>query len=122
MKPILIASVIVLALCSIAGCAATPEDRWFQQREALTAANRIYLANLSGMSSDEIVRRGELLQAARASLDEARTRLPEGGPAFDTALDVVESILVRLAQPAERYEPPVAPTDPAVAPRQEVPQ
>lgn len=90
---------VVLALTAAAGCAATPEDRWYQQREALTTANRVYLAQRPEMSDEQIILHGELLQAARASLEEAKAKLPDGGPTFDATLDVVESILIRLAQP-----------------------
>ncbi len=90
---------VVLALATAAGCAATPEDRWFQQREALNTANRVYLAQRHQLTDEQIILHGELLQAARASLDEAKAQLPEGGPTFDATLDVVESILIRLAAP-----------------------
>ena len=96
----LIAMLILLAtLTAAAGCAATPEDRWYQQREALNTANQVYLANVPLMEDDAIVRHGELLQAARAALDQAKAHLPSGGSAFDMAMDVVEAILKQLAQP-----------------------
>lgn len=90
--------IVLLAVASVAGCAATPEDRWYQQREALTTANEVYLANLPLMNDEQIVFHGELLQAARAGLDQARAHLPEGGSSFDAALDAVEAILIRLAE------------------------
>ncbi|MCC5830135.1 MAG: hypothetical protein JJU36_11870 [Phycisphaeraceae bacterium] len=96
--PITVLILLVLALCSAAGCAATPEDRWYQQREALNTANRAYLANVPLMSDEQIVYHGQLLQAARSSLEQAKAHLPGGGPAFDTTLDIVEAILIRLAQ------------------------
>lgn len=95
--PITVVILLVLALCSVAGCATTPEDRWYQQREALSTANRAYLANVPLMSDEQIVYHGELLQAARSSLEQAQAHLPGGGPAFDTTLDIVEAILIRLA-------------------------
>ncbi len=91
-------SIAVFTILALVGCAATPEDRWYQQREALTTANEVYLASVPLMDDAEIVHHGELLQAARASLEQARLKLPAGGPAFDAALDVVETILIRLAQ------------------------
>jgi len=57
---------IVLALTAAAGCAATPQDRWFQQRDALNTANRIYLAHVPVMNDEQVVHYGELLRAARA--------------------------------------------------------
>lgn len=87
---------VVLALATATGCAATPQDRWFQQREALNTANRIYLAHVPVMTDEQIVHYGELLQTARAQLDQAKTELPSGGSAFDTALDMVEAILARV--------------------------
>lgn len=100
MNPIssLLPVIVLLAFASVAGCAATPEDRWYQQREALTTANEVYLANLPLMNDEQIVFHGELLQTARSSLEAAKTHLPEGGPAFDITLDVVESILIRLTE------------------------
>ncbi|QNN25140.1 hypothetical protein HED60_23625 [Planctomycetales bacterium ZRK34] len=87
---------VVLALATAAGCAATPQDRWFQQREALNTANRIYLAHVPVMTDEQIVHHGELLQTARAQLDQAKTQLPEGGSTFDTTLDMVEALLTRV--------------------------
>jgi len=108
---------VVLALTAAAGCAATPQDRWFQQREALNTANRVYLANVPVMTDEQIVHYGELLQTARAQLDQAKTQLPDGGSAFDTALDMVEAILARVialeAAPAPGNVTPVpAPVTP----------
>lgn len=99
MKPTrhLLPVVILLAFASAAGCAATPEDRWYQQREALNTANAVYLANLPHMSDEQTVHYGELLQASRSSLEQAKAHLPEGGSSFDAALDVVEAILLQLA-------------------------
>ncbi|MBI1373357.1 MAG: hypothetical protein GC159_11555 [Phycisphaera sp.] len=88
---------VVLALTAAAGCAATPEDRWFQQRDALNTANRIYLAHVPVMNDEQVVHYGELLRAARAELDKAKAQLPRGGSTFDTTLNVVESILARVA-------------------------
>lgn len=87
---------VVLALTAAAGCAATPEDRWFQQREALNTANRIYLTHVPVMTDEQIVHYGELLQTARAQLDQAKAQLPEGGSTFDTGLKMVEVVLARV--------------------------
>ena len=100
---------IVLALATAAGCAATPQDRWFQQREALNTANRIYLAHVPVMTNEQIVHYSELLQTARAQLDQAKTQLPNGGSAFDTALDMVEAILARVIA-LEAVPAPTIPT------------
>lgn len=106
---------IVLALTTAAGCSATPQDRWYQQRDALNTANRIYLAHTPVMTDEQVVYYGELLQTARAQLDAAKAHLPEGGSTFDTTLDVVESILTRIialeannapAQPPATEDPP----------------
>jgi hypothetical protein len=86
----------VVVLTIAAGCAATPQDRWFQQRETLNTANRIYLAHVPVMSDEQLVHYGELLQTARAQLDQAKTQLPDGGSSFDTALDMVEALLTRV--------------------------
>lgn len=105
--------IVLLAVVSAAGCAATPEDRWFQQRETLNTANRVYLAHVPTMTDEQIVHCGELLQTARASLEEARVHLPQGGSAFDTTLDIVESILARvIALEAGDVPVPAAPTTP----------
>lgn len=109
---------IVLALTAAAGCAATPEDRWFQQRDALNTANRIYLAHVPVMSDEQVVHYGELLRAARAELDKAKTQLPHGGSTFDTTLNVVESILARVAalEAAPGHDAPVQPPQTEDAP------
>jgi hypothetical protein len=107
---------VVLLLATAAGCAATPQDRWLQQREALNTANRIYLAHVPGMTDEQIVHYGELLQTARAQLDQAKTQLPGGGAAFDTTLDIVEALLTRVialeADPGSVTPAPTVP-DPA---------
>lgn len=111
---------IVLALATATGCATTPQDRWFQQREALTTANRIYLANVPVMTDEQIVHYGELLQTARAQLDQAKTQLPGGGAAFDTALDMVEALLTRvIALEADPVPGTVAPVPAPVTPNTE---
>lgn len=88
--------IVVLLVLAAAGCAATPEDRWYQQRESLNTANRIYLAHVPTMNDEQIVRYGEILQTARAHLDAAKAQLPNGGPAFDATLDLIESIIIRV--------------------------
>jgi len=102
---------VVLALATAAGCAATPEDRWFQLREALNTANRVYLAHAPVMTDEQIVHYGELLQTARAQLDQAKRQLPDGGSTFDTTLDTVEALLARVialeADPAPGNVAPV---------------
>ena len=102
--------IVVLLVMMFAGCAATPEDRWYQQRESLNTANRIYLAHVPTMSDEQIVHYGELLQTARAHLDAAKAQLPEGGSSFDTTLDLIESILVRIVALDESDAPAVPPT------------
>jgi len=77
---------IVLALTTAAGCAASPQDRWFQQRETLNTANRIFVAHAPVMTDEQVVYYGELLQTARAQLDDAKAHLPEGGSTFDTLI------------------------------------
>ena len=117
MKPIRPALNLILmfALLAVAGCAATPEDRWFQQREALNTANRIYLAHVPVLPDEEIVRYGELLQTARQQLDIAQAQLPEGGPGFDAAMDLVETLLIHiiaLDNPSDTPRNGDAPDDP----------
>jgi hypothetical protein len=105
--------IVVLLVLAVVGCAATPEDRWYQQRESLNTANRIYLAHVPTMNDEQIVHYGELLQTARAHLDAAKAQLPEGGSSFDTALDLIESILVRIValDASDASAVPPTPTD-----------
>lgn len=88
--------IVILLVLAATGCAATPEDRWYQQRESLNTANRIYLAHVPTMSDEQIVHYGELLQTARVQLDQAKDQLPGGGASFDATLDLIESILTRI--------------------------
>lgn len=88
--------IVVLFVLVTTGCAATPEDRWYQQRESLNTANRIYLAYVPTMNDEQIVHYGDLLQTARAHLDAAKAQLPEGGSSFEATLDLIETILVRV--------------------------
>ena len=102
--------IFVLLVLAAAGCAATPEDRWYQQRESLNTANRIYLAHVPNMSDEQIVHYGELLQTARSHLDAAKAQLPEGGSSFDATLDLIESILIRIVALEASDAPAVPPT------------
>jgi hypothetical protein len=65
------------------------------------------------MNDEQIVHYGELLQTARAHLDAAKAQLPEGGSSFDTALDLIESILVRIValDASDASAVPPTPTD-----------
>lgn len=109
--------IVLLVTVTVAGCAATPEDRWFQQREALNTANRVYLAHVPTMTDEQVVRYGELLQTARAQLDQAKAQLPHGGFSFDATLDIVESVLVHVIA----LESPPEPADSKPPNQQEVP-
>ena len=102
--------IVVLIVLVTAGCATTPEDRWYQQRESLNTANRIYLAHVPTMNDEQIVHYGELLQTARAHLDAAKAQLPEGGSSFDATLDLIESILVRIFALDASDTPAIPPT------------
>ncbi len=102
--------VVILLVVFAAGCATTPQDRWFQLRESLNTANSIYLAHVPKMSDEQIVHYGELLQTARAQLEQARAQLPEGGASFDATLDLIESILVRVIALDESDPSDVPPT------------
>ena len=92
-------------LIGASGCSATPKDAWLTQRDALTTANRVYIAASPMMSAEQRVEYGELLQAARMSLEKAQAKLPDGGLEFEAYLDVVESILAKWSQQQlkERY-------------------
>ena len=92
----LLTLIALLVAISAGGCAATPQDRWFQQRQMLNTANRVYLAHVPTMTDERIVHYGELLRTARAGLNEAREHLPEGGSDFNTTLDIIESLLARV--------------------------
>lgn len=103
--------VVVLLVLAAAGCAATPEDRWYQQRESLNTANRVYLVHVPTLNDEQIVYYGELLRTARTHLDAAKAQLPEGGSSFDATLDLIESILVRVAV-LDAGDAPLQPTTP----------
>ena len=100
---------IVLALTTAAGCAVTPQDRWYQQRETLNTANRIYLAHTPVMTDEQVVYYGELLQTARGDLADATSSLPEGGSSGDTTLAVVESSLARISAMERQGTPATSP-------------
>ncbi|QDU33052.1 hypothetical protein KS4_10930 [Poriferisphaera corsica] len=88
--------IVLLWIGFAIGCAVTPEDRWYQQREALTTANHIYLAHVPNMSDQQVVHYGKLLQTARASLNQVKEQLPEGGGPFDSTLNTIEQILLKV--------------------------
>lgn len=56
----------------------------------------MHLAHVPVMTDQQIIHYGELLQTARAQLDQARAKLPDGGSSFDTTLDMVEALLARV--------------------------
>jgi hypothetical protein len=111
--------IVLLLVLAATGCAATPEDRWYQQRESLNTANRIYLAHVPTMSDEQIVHYGELLQTARAHLDAAKAQLPDGGSSFNATLDLIESLLVRIVA-LEASDAPTVPPTPTDNPMTEV--
>lgn len=93
--PLALLAVILLSV----GCAAkTPRARWAQQRDTLTRVqDTIGVAHDFGLIDDrEIVKAGAWSQAARRALDDAETRLPDGGATFDMLLGIAGNYLEHM--------------------------
>lgn len=93
-------ALLLCALIPLSGCASTPEARWYQTRDGLTTASKVYIAHAKANTWDDeqLVKYGSLLKLGRAKLEEARLLLPEGGSEFDFLLNVVEDYLADLAE------------------------
>ena len=92
---------LLLLLCVMVSCAASPADRWFQQRSLLTTTTALMIeAHESGLISDqELVETVDpAIQSARSYLNKAFLRLPEGGDEFDSFMDALDAILITLAE------------------------
>ena len=110
---LLIAAVLLGCLCLVGfGCAATPADRWFQARAALTAAGEVFVAKAPTLSDQEIVYYGGMLQSAREFLANAREDIDTGGEQFDMLLNMVEIILGHMAALEREEEVGALPAEP----------
>lgn len=94
---ILIACMAGLFVGASGGCAATPEDRWYQARDTVNVANKVFIAQAPNLTDERIIEWGQKLIWAQAQLEHARTYLPEGGVSFDSLLDSIEAYLAGLA-------------------------
>lgn len=85
-----------LALALMA-CASTPTERWYAARASLNAANKVFIVAAPSLDDDQKIAAGQSLGAVSAALARAKVYLPDGGPVFDTALDMVEGALTYVA-------------------------
>ena len=94
-------AVAAVVLAVLVACATvSPTKQWANQREALTLTNTAFIAasQANRITDQQRVEYGELLQAARRSLEQAEALLPAGGDQFQTYLDIANAVLAKLAE------------------------
>src|SRR4051812_25969554 len=99
------AVILCLMVGALSACSATPTQKWAAAREALTTAETqaTSAAKAGKLTSSEIVVIDVGFQSARAALDDAAKRLPDGDGPFKADMNLVSAILMRLS---ERYLAP----------------
>lgn len=99
--PVMLA-LLLAASAAAGGCAATPEDRWYQAQDMLTTARTAILAHhaAGNLSDAELVRLDEFEKTARTALAaaEALATDPGAGDQVDLIwhLELAEQVLERL--------------------------
>lgn len=110
-----VAQVILVVITAMLANCATPTDEWFAQRAALTGATEIIdTAHIAGLIEDDefLDVYNPAIQTGRQYLDQAFKHLPDGGPAFEKLMDLLDAVLVTLNQ----YNGPPLPLGHDVAP------
>jgi flavin-binding protein dodecin len=102
MRHSILAFIFPVVFLFLAGCGSSPTSRWIAARETLTAAQD----SVVFMHESEVITDETLVQAhgwaisARVALEVARRNLPEGGPDFESWLEVVAAGIERMRQTA----------------------
>lgn len=88
---------IVLTMTS---CADTPSKRWAQGQETVISFQNLasQQAEQGRLSDQNIVTIDLFFQSARQALQVSEQMLPEGGKSFEQYLNVIDSILGKLAE------------------------
>ncbi len=91
---------VCLMLGALTACSATPTQKWAAAREALTAAETqaTTAAKAGKLTPGEITLIDVGFQSARAALDDASKRLPDGDGPFKADMNLVMAIVARLEQ------------------------
>ena len=89
---------LLIPLILLTACATTPTARWVQQREAVTTTQDVIVSlHEAEIVSDDAVRKvAPWIVTARNGVNMAYADLPDGGPAFDSRLAKVRSLLSRI--------------------------
>ena len=94
----------MLLLTLLAGCSATPTQRWAEARIALTAAQDaivdLYDAGL--IDDEEMASTEPVIKPARKALEVAESQLPEGGATFEQLLGMARAAVEELNRIAAR--------------------
>lgn len=91
--------VAAVSAALLAGCSASPTQRWVASSEALVTARDTTLTLHSANIIDDVtlVRLDKVEKVARGALDVARTQLPDGGDSFEEWMAVARGALRELA-------------------------
>lgn len=91
---------LLLLVASVAGCAASPTQQWAEARITLnTAQDALVDLHAAGVITDkDLVATEPIVKPARAALDAAEARLPDGGPTFEGLLQVALAAVTKLKE------------------------
>lgn len=89
---------LVILTLTLAACSSNPTNRWAQGAIALTQAEETILVmhELGRIDDETLVSLEPSIVGAKASLDKAKTYLPEGGPLFDVIWSGFTEYLIEL--------------------------
>lgn len=115
----LIAATALAILAFLPGCASTPTEKWAHAQIALnTVENSLVDLNAHGVLDDkDFTASKKFVYPARAALDEAASKLPDGGGTFTALLDEAKAAIAeaqriesaaRASQPKTAARPPPA--------------
>lgn len=98
------AGLLAAFVLAVAGCGATPTERWVNAAGLFEYGVRGTLAaHDAGLVSDDTMRDlDSVVEGANFALDAGYDRLPDGGTVFDDAMDVVEAAIFELERAAAR--------------------
>jgi len=84
----------------LAGCGATPAQRWDAATSAMQTAREVTMTlHVGGAITDDDVRTVHKIDlATRGALDVAYTQLPDGGDTFESYMAVAQQGLIDVAK------------------------
>lgn len=99
--------IMTLLALVLVGCAKSPTTRWYQAASVVAGVNDTVadLWEIGKLTDDDMYDLWPQLDTMNGALDRARERLPDGGDAFETMMDVVfasrDAIQAQVAREAD---------------------